>query len=225
MGEVNASNPSEVRSPRAPPPKRRSLVAFVGDRRALVLALGRGDEGAAAALFHEYAPLVERTIGRILGVDDDLPDATQEVFMRALRSVPRLRDPEALTDWLLQITVCTATDWVRRRQRRRWLLFFDPSQLEHPRAQESSEMDREALRATYRVLDRMNVEERMVFALRFIDGMELGSLARASGCSLATIKRRLGRATARFQSLAKREPALAIWVGATHDAGGKEGAG
>lgn len=191
---------------------RRGHVEFVGDRHALVSALRRGDEGAAAALFHEYAPLVERTIARILGVDNDLPDAMQEVFLRALRSVHHLRDPQALTDWLLQITVYTSTDWIRKRTRKRWLLFSDPVTLEHPANDSVDETGREALRATYAVLDRMSIEERTVFALRYIDGMELAQLAVACDCSLATIKRRLSRASARFEALAKREPALEPWL-------------
>jgi RNA polymerase sigma-70 factor (ECF subfamily) len=203
---------SKARPLRSTPTHRRSHVEFVGDRAALVNALRRGDEGAAAALFHEYATLVERTIGRILGVDNDLPDATQDVFLRALRSVHRLRDPQALTDWLLQITVCTATDWVRKRKRKRWLLFFDPTDLEHPPSQQDDEQGREAVRATYAVLDRMSVEERTVFALRHIDGMELLQLAQACDCSLATVKRRLNRANARFEALARHEPSLLQWL-------------
>lgn len=191
---------------------RRNQVEFVGDRHALVSALRRGDEGAAAALFHEYARLVERTISRILGIDNDLPDAMQDVFLRALRSVHKLRDPQALTDWILQITVYTSTDWLRKRKRKRWLLFYDPTTIEHPTAHEVDENGREALRATYAVLDKMGIEERTVFALRYIDGMELTQLAEACDCSLATVKRRLSRASARFEALAKREPVLIPWI-------------
>lgn len=191
---------------------RRGTVEFVGDRAALVTALVRGDEGAAVALFHEYASLVERTIGRILGVDDELPDVTQEVFMRALRSVHRIRDPQALTDWILQITVCTATDWIRRRKRRRWLVFRDPVQIEEPPGNAVDESSREALRATYSILDRLAIEERTVFALRYLDGMELTQVASACDCSLATVKRRLSRAMTRFEALAKHEPALTPWL-------------
>jgi RNA polymerase sigma-70 factor (ECF subfamily) len=188
-------------------------VEFAGDRSALVAALRRGDEGAAAALYHEYAPLVERTIARILGADDDLLDATQEVFLRALRSMHRVRDPQALTDWLLQITVCTAADWIRKRKRLRWLLFFDAGEVADHQSSSIDEVGRDALRATYRVLDRMSVEERTVFALRYVDGMELTQVAVACDCSLATVKRRLGRANSRFAALAKREPALFPWLG------------
>jgi RNA polymerase sigma-70 factor (ECF subfamily) len=201
------------RPPSPPAPaSRRGLVEFAGDRAALVAALRRGEEGAAAALFHEYGSLVERTVGRILGVDADLPDVTQDVFFRALRSMHRVRDPQALTEWLLQIAVYTATDWIRKRKRLRWLVFFDPAEVPATQSSSIDEAGRDALRATYRVLDRMGVEERTAFALRHIDGMELKQVATACDCSLATIKRRLGRANEEFRSFAKNEPALLPWL-------------
>lgn len=199
--------------PRGP----RAQVEFAGSRTELVAALCRGDEGAAAALFHEYCSLVERTLARILGADADLPDAMQEVFLRALRSVHGLRDPQALTEWLIRLTVYTAMDWLRSRCRRRWLVFVDPSEVDRPASTALDEPAREALRATYRVLDRMGAEDRTVFALRFLDGMELNRLAAACDCSLATVKRRLGRARKRFEAAARREPALGPWLGASDD--------
>ena len=79
---------------------------------------------------------------------------------------------------------------------------------------------REALRATYRVLDRLTVEERAVFTLRYLDGMELTQVAVACDCSLATVKRRLSRAMARFAALATHEPALGPWLGHAAARGG-----
>jgi RNA polymerase sigma-70 factor, ECF subfamily len=175
----------------------------------------RGDEGAAVAFFHEYESLVERTIARILRADADLADATQEAFMRALRSIHRLRDPQAMTEWMLQIAVYTAADWVRRRQRRHWLTFRDPAEIVNSPAAVTDSADREALRATYAILDKLSIEERTVFALRVIDGMELKEVATACDCSLATVKRRMARAEARFVKLARSNPCLSPWLGPT----------
>ncbi len=207
---VNASSPLAVRLPSNV--ARKSSIAFAGDRRTWVRALIRGDEGAAAAFFNEYESLVERTIARILGADADLADATQETFIRALRSIHRLRDPQAMTEWLLQIAVCTAADWVRRRQRRNWLTFRDPVEMLNSPAATVDAADREALRATYAILDKLSIEERTVFALRVIDGMELKEVASACACSLATVKRRIARAEARFVKLARMAPCLSPWI-------------
>jgi RNA polymerase sigma-70 factor (ECF subfamily) len=71
----------------------------------------------------------------------------------------------------------------------------------------------EALRTTYRLLSSLNIDEQIAFTLRFIEGMELREVAGACGVSLATTKRRLVRAEARFLALARLEPSLAQWVG------------
>jgi RNA polymerase sigma-70 factor (ECF subfamily) len=197
----------------APEPEApRARDPLLEDRQLLVQALRRRDERAAAIFFREFEPLVERTIGRILGFGDELADATQETFLRAMRALDRLRDAQALVDWLIQIAVCTAADFLRRRKRRRWLLFFETDKLEEPPAASADEGGRDAVRATYRVLDRLSPEERTVFSLRFIEGMEIDALASAHDCSRSTVKRRLARATARFRALARREPALATWM-------------
>lgn len=185
-----------------------------GDRHALVRALRHGDERAATAFFQEFESLVERTIGRIVGYDDELGDATQEAFLRAVRSLDSLRDPQALVDWMIHIAVCTAADFLRRRKRRRWLLFVGAAPRDEPLVEARDEGAREAVRATYRVLDRMRPEDRTVFALRFIEGMDIDALANAHDCSRSTIKRRLAHAAARFRALARREGSLAAWVDA-----------
>ena len=70
----------------------------------------------------------------------------------------------------------------------------------------------EAYRRTYALLDRMSASERVAFALRHIEGMELAQLAQVCEVSLATIKRRLARAEARFAAAAKRDPVLCAWL-------------
>ena len=68
---------------------------------------------------------------------------------------------------------------------------------------------RDALRATWRILDTLSTDERLAFTLRFIHGEELTVVADACGCSLATVKRWLARAEARFVSQAQQHPELA----------------
>lgn len=196
----------------APKPSARwAAVSFAGDDHALLRALGRGDRGAAAALFDRYAALVERTMARILGADSELADAVQEAFLRMLHSVHAVRDPQALPEWVIRVTVCTAVDALRRRRRRRWLLLEPVESIEQDGVEADLE-GREALKATYAVLDRLSIEDRTVFALRMIDGMELRQVAAACDCSLATVKRRLERAEARFAVLARKQPALGSWM-------------
>ena len=189
-------------------------LAFQSDR-ALVEAVRRGEPEACAVLFDRFAPHVRRVLARLLGVDDELGDALHDVFVQVLGSIDRLADPGALKAWVTTVAVYTARGRIRRRARRRWLRLRPPGELPEPEAIEASYEVTEALRATYRVLDRLPVDERIVFALRFIEGMSLPEVAHACGVSLATTKRRLRRARAGFVQRARREPALERWLRAS----------
>jgi RNA polymerase sigma-70 factor, ECF subfamily len=186
-------------------------VSFVGDT-ALVSGLRAGQPAAIAAFYDRYAPLVLRLLGRVLGAERELADLHHDVFVRALGSLKDIRDPGALKAWISSITVFTARSAIQRRSRRRWLSFLAPEELPEPEAPTSSGEVSEALRATYAVLGELPPDERIAFALRFIDGMELTEVADACDVSLATIKRRLARAEDRFTAIAREHPVLQEWL-------------
>lgn len=194
-----------------PSPQPPRAVLGLCDGADLIAALQSGQPAAAALLFDQYAPKVRRILARVLGVDSELPDLLQEVFLRALEGVHRLGPGDPLERWLTGIAVHTARQTIRRRWR--WLrplglgaelepVPVPPADLEATRA----------LRDTYAVLERMPAEERLAFALRFLEGMELTEVAECLGVSLATLKRRLAKAERRFEVLGRRFPALVPWL-------------
>lgn len=189
------------------------VIDLFGDDRVLVDALRRGHLGAKAAFFDRFAGPVRRVITRVLGGGPDVDDLVQDTFVAALGSIDGLDDPRALRGWITKVAVFTARSEIRRRTRRRWLRFFAPEDVPEVPTSAIDPETTAAARATYAVLGRMPIDERVPFALRLLDGMELTEVAAAEGVSLATIKRRLARAEARFRALAAREPALRPWLG------------
>jgi RNA polymerase sigma-70 factor (ECF subfamily) len=185
----------------------------VGSEVALLEGLQNSEPGAQAAFFDAYERDVRRVLIRILGTSPDVADALQDTFIRAFRSALQVKDPLALRGWVLRVAASIALDQLRRRQRLRWMVFSSVDSFDVPVEGTTDEL-RAAIRDTYRVLDRLPNEERLVFALRHIDGMELAELANTCGVSLATIKRRLARAERRFTVLARRQPGLIDWVSA-----------
>jgi RNA polymerase sigma-70 factor (ECF subfamily) len=178
----------------------------------LVRGLRSGDPDAIEAFHDRYARHVLRVLARILGVDRDLVDLQHDVFVRVLDSIATLIDPSALHAWVTSIAVLTAKGCIQRRARRRWLRFFAPEDVPEVVAPTASEETQEALRATYKALEKLPADERIAFALRIIDGMELSDVASACDVSLATIKRRIARGEALFTSIAREDPVLSNWL-------------
>jgi RNA polymerase sigma-70 factor (ECF subfamily) len=177
-----------------------------------VRAFRVGEPHAGAALFDRHASHVRRVLARVLGPDPELSDLVQDVFVAAISSLHRLEDPSALKAWLTRMAVFTARGRIRRRVRWRFLRFVSEDELPEPVAPEIDAEGSEALAAVYRVLNSLPTDERIAFALRVFDGMELTAVATACGVSLATIKRRLASANRRFSALAWQEPVLVDWL-------------
>lgn len=191
------------------------LPFLAEDDLALVQGLLADNPGAKSAFFTRYSGDVERLITHLIGLDRDLADILQEVFVQALASVRSLRDPNALKPWLLRIATHSARRTLRNRTRRSWLRIFVDSDEEarvEPMSQGLDTEGRETLRAVYAVLNRIPADERIAFALRYIDGMELTEVAAACSVSLATVKRRLRRSEERFLRSARSHPMLEQWV-------------
>jgi RNA polymerase sigma-70 factor (ECF subfamily) len=205
---------AKARDPAQSPDGVARGISFVGDEEAWVCALAERQPAAIAAFYDCYAERVRRVLVRILGNDQDLADVHHETFVRALGSIASLRDPSRLTAWVTSVAVLSARTCLQRRSRRRWLVLTEPDELAalDARTPSAEPTVREALAVTYRLFDQLPALERIVFALRFIEGMQLAEVADACGISLATTKRRLARAERQFLALARRHPVLSEWV-------------
>jgi RNA polymerase sigma-70 factor, ECF subfamily len=176
---------------------------------ALVAALRSGSSGAGDLLFERYGDYVERLIVRVLGIDGEVPDLINEVFARAFERVDQLQDATLLKGWLGSIAIFTARTFLRdRRSRRRFLGFFAPEELPEVSVRAAPVECSLALARTYQVLGTLAPDERIAFALRFIDGMSLNEVAKVTGVSLGTVKRRLRRGQQRFVAAAEQDPLL-----------------
>jgi RNA polymerase sigma-70 factor, ECF subfamily len=179
---------------------------------ALVSRLRTDPVGARALLFDRYAADVERVLCRVLGPDSEIDDLLHEVFIVAITSIDALREASALRSWITGIAVHKARKLVRRRKIRRLVRLVAPHELpDHEAATPTAEVS-DALRQTYRVLAQIPTDDRIAFALRQIDGMELAAIAELTRVSLATVKRRVARAQKNFVTLARENETLAEWL-------------
>jgi len=164
-----------------------------------------GKPAAIAELFDRYSRLVREMLIRTLGSRFDVDDLMQETFLTAVRRAPTLRDPGALSSFIVGVAIRQAKNELRRRAVRRWI------GLSPERESGSSNSDpvaREGIRHLNCALEQLDPSSRVLFVLRHVEQLELSEIARAEGVSLATLKRRLARAERRFEAIAERDPVL-----------------
>jgi RNA polymerase sigma-70 factor (ECF subfamily) len=198
--------------PTAPSPGVVRALPFDGDGAALVQAMREGRPHAATAFYDQNVDAVHGLVFRLLGPDAELEDVVHDVFVRAIESLARLRDPSALKGWLFGIAVRTVRIRIQRRMRRRWLHFMAPEDVPEVATLDPDAALGEALQDVYALVDALPVDERIALVLHRVEGLSLEEAARACETSLSTLRRRLARGEEKFFSRAKKRPALASWL-------------
>jgi RNA polymerase sigma-70 factor (ECF subfamily) len=82
---------------------------------ALIRAAQSGDRAAFGALYQEYGRLIHGVLLAHVSYQD-AEDLMQDVFMKALKQLPALREPAAFAGWLIAIARRTATDYLRSKK-------------------------------------------------------------------------------------------------------------
>jgi RNA polymerase sigma-70 factor (ECF subfamily) len=142
-------------------------------------------------LFRRHAPAVASLGLAMLQSAEEADDLVQDVFLRAWRALDRLVDPEGARPWLMTIAVRVARTRLRRRKLSQLLFRFDEPDFEKVATQGVLPEHRELVKRLYAILDKMPVELRIAFVLRYVQSETVPSVADLCGWSLSTAKRRI----------------------------------
>lgn len=152
------------------------------------LRAGSGDVTATALFIRATQADVWRVCAH-LGNRWAADDLTQEVYLRAHRSLPRFRGDSSARTWLLTIARRVCADHVREQQRRPALApideLLDPAD---PAA------DHAGYGAVRDLLERLDPERKEAFVLTQVLGLSYQEAADVSGCPIGTIRSRVARA-------------------------------
>lgn len=173
----------------------------------LVRAVQRAEPGAMDALIRSTYADVYALARQLLGDPSDAADATQEVYVKVVRSVLAFRVEAAFGGWLHHTTVevCLAALEARGDVRARGQSAGEdeiPLDLADP-APDPSELATSADLAerTAAALAALSDDAREVVVLRDVQGLSTREAARALGISEGAVKVRLHRAHARLREL------------------------
>ena len=145
---------------------------------------------------------------RLLGDPSDAADATQEVYLRVVRSVLGFRGDSAFGTWLHRVTVnvcmtaLRARGDVRARGQSAGLLDASFDDLASADASPEERVTRADLaRRTAKALAELPEEAREVVVLRDVQGLSTRETAELLGVTEGAVKVRLHRAHARLREL------------------------
>lgn len=162
--------------------------------------------------FRRFSPVVQTTLRRMLGPNEDLEDLAQDVFLRFFCKVRGLRKVESIRPFVMAIASRRAQEEFRRRRTRRWFAPLLPSRLTLPPSSETDPDAREVIGHLYQLAERLRATDRTIYALRFIQCLYLPEISALVGVSLSTVRRRLGRLNKQVTSLMRSDPVLAPYV-------------
>ncbi len=162
---------------------------------ALVERARGGDHDAFAALVDRRLAATFQTASAILGNEADAHDATQEIFLRAWRNLPELRETDRFDAWFGRIVVNTCRTAIRRRRRRivrEISVGALPGEGEQLPSAANPHDDRTAdLDVIERALDRLSVSDRSLLALHHFEHLSLDDIGERLGVPSKTVKSRL----------------------------------
>jgi RNA polymerase sigma-70 factor (ECF subfamily) len=163
----------------------------------LVERAQRGDEHAFAVLYRRNVRYVVGILRKLIRPDTsaDLDDMLQQTFADAYFGISRLRNPHGFRPWLARIAARCAYDRLTARTRLRWLGHALKWVVPHA----SNPKDRDDIEALSEAIEWLGPELAHPWVLHTVRGETLDDVARASGVSVSTVKRRIGDAQQKIE--------------------------
>ena len=174
----------------------------------LVIKARDGNRLAFEQLIDRFQGEIHRMIYYRIRARMDTEDLTQDVFIRAYRSISRIREPGKFRSWLFTIAVNRVNDYLRKKKVRSIFKSSDEDTSIQPAAtdgQDPPEALEQILKEDFwrhigRIAKKLSKMEREVFMLRFLDNLNIDEIARILRKSDSTVKTHLYRALTKFRN-------------------------
>jgi RNA polymerase sigma-70 factor, ECF subfamily len=168
----------------------------------LVAQVLRGDKAAFDALTLKYQHKIVKLLSRYLHNPAEILDVTQEVFIKAYRSLHQFRNDSAFYTWLYRIAVNTAKNYIvnqAKQPQQSELPLEDGEQQLSNKLKEYASPENLLLRdeiekTVLQAVDELPEELRVAITLRELEGMSYEEIAAIMQCPVGTIRSRLYRA-------------------------------
>jgi RNA polymerase sigma-70 factor (ECF subfamily) len=167
----------------------------MADDAELVRRVVAGDAAAAGEVYDRYANLVRAVLLDATASVSDANELVQEVFLKALSQIGRLRQPEKLCGWLVGIARRQGAEYRRlkaRERRRITPLISDPPESRPETLDEEVILVRQAI-------SELPERERLAIHIHYLSGEPAEAARSVLGMSPAGFYKLLARARERLR--------------------------
>ncbi len=159
------------------------------DEESLVRRAKENDEAALTQLYEENFDKIYRYVVLKIGDRTEAEDMTQQVFLKAFKSISGYRSKGSpFSSWLFRIAHNQMVDYWRKKSKRTTVPLEESlvgSSNSNPSSETEQKMDIENLVAATKQLTSL---QREVVSLRFAGGLSLAEVAKAMGKNEGAIK-------------------------------------
>ena len=161
----------------------------------LITRAQNGEREAFAQLMQMHFRTVEKFAYQCGVRLDDIPDVTQEVFIKLYRFLPQFNQ-QRFTTWLYKITLNTARDHYRKsgRETAKEERMKTDGDLAHQQSTETEVLLFEEDRALHEAILRLDEKYRIPLILFYFQELTYQQIADVLNITLATVKTRIFRA-------------------------------
>jgi len=161
------------------------------ERELLVARCQLGEPAAFAALVERWHEPLWRYVRGLAADPAAAEEVLQEGWLRILRGIGGLREPERLRSWLFTVVRRTFLDRLRVRYAEAG---FEVLESEPPDDEPPPELDREESESLHRAISRLSPPDRETLVLFHLRELDLREVAAVLGVPVGTVKSRLHRA-------------------------------
>lgn len=163
----------------------------------------QGDKHCFRQLYKRYHQRVRSTLYQLCG-PSSLDDLVQEVFLRAWKGLPHLRQTAQFSTWIYRITWNVACD--RRRQYAQERTFNTKLETENSKQVPAPDlMQLHYQDLVRRSLEQLSLEHRAVIVLHDLEEVPQKEVAEILGIPVGTVKSRLFHARAAMRQFLQKQ--------------------
>lgn len=169
----------------------------------LIQRIQNGEQQAFTLLVRKYQTRVANILTRYVRSSGDIPDVSQEVFIKVYKSLPNFRGDSAFYTWLFRITVNTAKNYLTSQSRRPPASDIDAEEadsydgsgaLKDEDNPEAILHSQEVKKVILNAISELPDELKSAITLRELEGLSYDEIAQIENCPIGTVRSRIFRA-------------------------------